>query len=223
MSSRTNIAAWACTHPQGPADRLDPEALAVRLDERAHFGRCASSSAGKNAEAALRSSLARRSSRTSPRSAFQFLALLGAQQLGEPAFVGFGLSQPLAQRLVVDAEVSCDVGNGAAGVEKPSGRRDRAALRGISSARGMGWSVPFGQEESWLRGDPPNPAWLKISKNRSCFACSASCRSSRMTSGCRPQTTSLRSQSSWSCGPGRLTTEASGAIGAMREVPASWV
>ena len=31
-------------HAQGLADRLDPEALAVLLDERAHFGRCRSSS-----------------------------------------------------------------------------------------------------------------------------------------------------------------------------------
>ncbi len=54
-------------HLQGGADGLDPEALAMAIDERAHFGRCGSSSAAKKTEAALRISFARRSSRTSPR------------------------------------------------------------------------------------------------------------------------------------------------------------
>jgi hypothetical protein len=49
-------------HVQGPADRLDAEARAVLIDERAHFVRSASSSVAKYTEAALRISLARRSS-----------------------------------------------------------------------------------------------------------------------------------------------------------------
>jgi hypothetical protein len=49
-------------HVQGPADRLDAEARAVLIDERAHFGRSASSSVAKNTDAALRISFARRNS-----------------------------------------------------------------------------------------------------------------------------------------------------------------
>jgi hypothetical protein len=49
-------------HAQGPADRLDPEALALLVDERAHFVRSWSSSVAKNTDAALRISFARRSS-----------------------------------------------------------------------------------------------------------------------------------------------------------------
>jgi hypothetical protein len=49
-------------HAQGPADGLDPEAISVRVDERAHFGRVGSSSPAKNTDAALRISFALRSS-----------------------------------------------------------------------------------------------------------------------------------------------------------------
>src|SRR3954468_8151878 len=49
-------------HVQDPADRLDPEARAVRVDERAHFVRSWSSSVAKNTLAALRISFARRNS-----------------------------------------------------------------------------------------------------------------------------------------------------------------
>src|SRR5205807_2273765 len=56
-------------HAQGAADRLDPEALAVLLDERAHFGRCGSSSPAKNTLADFRISFARRSCATSLRNA----------------------------------------------------------------------------------------------------------------------------------------------------------
>ena len=47
------------------ADRLDPEALAVGVDDAGHFGSRGSSSRAKKAEAAWRISLARRSSRFS--------------------------------------------------------------------------------------------------------------------------------------------------------------
>jgi hypothetical protein len=46
-------------HAQGPADRLDPEARAVLVDKRAHFGRSWSSSVAKNTDAAFRISFAR--------------------------------------------------------------------------------------------------------------------------------------------------------------------
>ena len=49
-------------HAQGPADRLDPEALAALVDERAHFGRSGSSSRAKNSDADFKISFARRSS-----------------------------------------------------------------------------------------------------------------------------------------------------------------
>ena len=50
---------------QFATDRLDPEALAVGLDEAGHFGSRGSSSRAKKTEAAFRISLARRSSRFS--------------------------------------------------------------------------------------------------------------------------------------------------------------
>jgi hypothetical protein len=49
-------------HVQGPADRLDAEAIAMLVDERAHFGRSGSSSFAKYTDADLRISFARRSS-----------------------------------------------------------------------------------------------------------------------------------------------------------------
>src|SRR5204863_9009052 len=55
-------------HAQGPADRLDPEALALLVDEHAHLGRCGSSSPAKNTDAPFRISFARRGSDTSRRS-----------------------------------------------------------------------------------------------------------------------------------------------------------
>src|SRR5204862_4981640 len=54
-------------HAQGQTDRLDPEALALLVDEHAHLGRCGSSSPAKNTDAAFRISFARRSSNTSRR------------------------------------------------------------------------------------------------------------------------------------------------------------
>ncbi len=48
------------------------------------------------------------------------------------AGVGFGLTHPLAQGLVVDAQIADYVGNRAAGSQRSSGRRDRAAHRGTS-------------------------------------------------------------------------------------------
>jgi hypothetical protein len=54
-------------HAQGPADRLDPEALAMLVDVTAHFGRSGSSSLAKNTLADFRISFARRSSKFSCR------------------------------------------------------------------------------------------------------------------------------------------------------------
>jgi hypothetical protein len=52
-------------HAQDPADRLDTETTAIRVDERGGFGRPASSSVAKNTLAAFRISFARRSSKFS--------------------------------------------------------------------------------------------------------------------------------------------------------------
>jgi hypothetical protein len=49
-------------HVQDLTDRLDAELVAIRVDERAHLGRSASSSVAKNTEAAFKISFARRSS-----------------------------------------------------------------------------------------------------------------------------------------------------------------
>ena len=49
-------------HAQGPADRLDPETVAMLIDIRAHFGRSGSSSFAKNTDADFKISFARRSS-----------------------------------------------------------------------------------------------------------------------------------------------------------------
>src|SRR5215208_6927765 len=55
-------------HAQGHADRLDPEADALLVDEAAHLGRCGSSSPAKNRLAAFKISFVRRNSNTSRRS-----------------------------------------------------------------------------------------------------------------------------------------------------------
>jgi hypothetical protein len=55
------------THP-GSHRSARPEALAILLDERAHLGRCGSSSPAKNTLVAFRISFTRRSSNTSRRS-----------------------------------------------------------------------------------------------------------------------------------------------------------
>jgi hypothetical protein len=62
VATRTSLLVRGRRHVQGPADRLDAEALAMLIDERTHFGRSASSSVAKNSEAAFRISFARRSS-----------------------------------------------------------------------------------------------------------------------------------------------------------------
>src|SRR6266516_4945256 len=71
--SRTAAAAAALVvrgrrHAQSRAHRLDPEALVLALDERAHLGRSGSSSLAKNTLAAFKISFARRNSNTSRRS-----------------------------------------------------------------------------------------------------------------------------------------------------------
>lgn len=119
-------------HLQGLADRLDPEVLAVLLDIGAHFVRRGSSSAAKKADADFRMSLARRSSRTSPRRDFSSSrSAVLSKSLRTPAS-----ASALRTHL---RRVSWWIrGRGLRGrwggrSRRPSGHRDRAAHRGISS------------------------------------------------------------------------------------------
>src|SRR5829696_8684898 len=64
----TTLVVGGRRHVQGLADRLDPEAPALFVDERAHLGRWGSSSLAKNTLAAFKISFARRSSKFSRRS-----------------------------------------------------------------------------------------------------------------------------------------------------------
>jgi len=67
----------------------------------------------------------------------QALTLFAAEQLGALAFIRFGLPHPLAQGLVGDAEISCYVGDRAAGVEDDPGAAIEQ-LSGYFVFRGMG-------------------------------------------------------------------------------------
>src|SRR5690606_13946439 len=76
------------------------------------------------------------------------------------ALVGFGLAHPLAQRLVVDAEITGYVGDGTTGLEDHPG----AALQqpfGVlsSSCHGLIGSLPPGG--ILASRSPSNPAWLR--------------------------------------------------------------
>ena len=113
----------------------------------------------------MRISLARRSSRLSLRSCGQLLALLAAQQLLALAFIGFGLSHPLAQGLVVDAEVAGYVGDRAAGVEDHPG----TAIEQLFGVFRLSWhgligSLPPGG--ILASRSPSNPAWLILLDDR---------------------------------------------------------
>ena len=106
----------------------------------------------------MRISLARRSSRFSRSSVFR-LTLFAAQQLTALAFISFGLANPLAQRLMVDAEVAGDVGSRAAGVEDHPGTAIEQ-LFGVFllSWHGLIGSLPPGG--ILASRSPSNPAWL---------------------------------------------------------------
>jgi hypothetical protein len=88
----------------------------VALDELAHFGRCGSSSAAKNADAAFEDLVGTAQLAHLTAEATQLLALLAGQQLF--AFAGVRLSlYSLAQRLVVDAEIARHMGDRPAGLQ----------------------------------------------------------------------------------------------------------
>ena len=103
--------------------------------KRAHFGRVGSSSLAKNTDAALRISLALRSSRTSRSSSFEPLALGAGQAIAARAGVGLGLAHPVPQRLAVDAEVLGDMRDRAAGIKDEPDRALTQLVAGISSGR----------------------------------------------------------------------------------------
>lgn len=104
--------------PQGAADRLDPEAVVMFVDEHAYLGRCGSSSVAKKTEAALRISLARPQLLDLVLQGLQSFSLIAGEQVGPPALVGFGLADPAAQRLALDPEVLGNLGDRAIGFKR---------------------------------------------------------------------------------------------------------
>lgn len=89
----------------------------------------------------------------------QLLALLAAQQLLTLAGIGFALAHPLAQCLVMDAQVTGYVGNGAAGLgDHPGAAIEQLVWVLLLSWHGLG--VPFFQVGILVSGSPSNPAWL---------------------------------------------------------------
>ncbi len=87
-----------------PTEGHPCHAISVAVDERDYFGGRGSSPRAKKADAALRISLARRSSR---HLAFQLgdaLAVVG-RHAGPAAIVDVGLPDPVAQRLLVDSRL----------------------------------------------------------------------------------------------------------------------
>ena len=114
-------------HVQGLTDRLDAEARAMHVDERAHLVRSASSSVAKNTDAAFRISFARRSSKILLAELLDLLALLAGGQIRPQAAVGLGLTNPLTQRLVTDTQIARDLPLPAGPTRAPAGRRARSA------------------------------------------------------------------------------------------------
>lgn len=89
----------------------------------------------------------------------QALALVSAQQLRPLALIGFGLTHPFAQRLVVDAEVARYVGDGATGLEDHPGTALQQLFGVLPlSCHGLIGSLPPGGILAWR--SPSNPAWL---------------------------------------------------------------
>ena len=98
-------------HAQDLADRLDAEATTVRIDERAHFVRSASSAFAKNTQADFKISFARRSSKFSRRSCLiSSRSSLWAAPGVSP--VGLGLPHALTQRLRMHTQIRaiCAIG-----------------------------------------------------------------------------------------------------------------
>jgi hypothetical protein len=96
-------------HAQGPADRLDPEAAALLIDEHAHPGRCGSSSPAKNTLAAFKISFVRRSSNTSRRSLRISSRSSLLQQVRTATLVRLDLAHVLPQRLRRQPQISSDM------------------------------------------------------------------------------------------------------------------
>ena len=89
------------------ADRLDPEAVPVSVDEGDHFGDWRSSSAPKKWAAAFKISFARRSSLTSRSSSAHPGPLIRRQPWPLPS-IGLGPPDPLTQRLRIDRQLRRD-------------------------------------------------------------------------------------------------------------------
>ena len=113
----------------GSADRLDPEALTMLVDIRAHFGRCGSSSFAKNTLADFKISFARRNSKSSRRSFGSPHAPLVSTSLRRPSF-GFDSAHVLPQRLRREAQITRNMRDRAARLEHQP-RRALQQLLGI--------------------------------------------------------------------------------------------
>ena len=83
----------------GPADRLDTEALAMLVDERAHFGRSASSSVAKNTLAAFEDLIRPAQLGVLPPQPLDLLPLRRRRQVRPQPLVGLHLPHVPAQRL----------------------------------------------------------------------------------------------------------------------------
>jgi hypothetical protein len=107
-------------HVQGPANELDPEALAVRVDERAHFGRV--ELLGEKHRGGLDDLVGLPELAHLALERLHALALVAGQAIVAAAGISLGLAHPLAQRLAVDAQVGRDVRDRAAALEREAHR-----------------------------------------------------------------------------------------------------
>ena len=117
------------------ADRLDPEAMAMFVDEGDYRGGRGRAPGAKKAEAAFKISFARRSSKFSFSSSF--IRPLVSGQPGPLAGIRLSPPDPLSKRLVVDRQLRCD------------------RLRWLSTARGtrFGDRRPSARPVPGLRAD----------------------------------------------------------------------
>jgi hypothetical protein len=81
------------------------------VDEHAHLGRCGSSAVAKKNRGGLEDLVGAPQLLDLAVERLQPLALVAGEQIGSLALVGFGLADPAAQRLALDAEVLGDLGD----------------------------------------------------------------------------------------------------------------
>src|SRR5712691_2270016 len=133
-------------HAQGPANRLDPEALALLIDEHAHLGRCGSSSPAKTTDAAFRISFVRRSSNTSRRS---------SRISSRSALVGRSGRRPSSASTWRTYLRSVSDGNPRSAATCAIGRPDSNTSRAARSKSSTGYFLALGMTDlSFRQADP---------------------------------------------------------------------